>query len=157
MYDAAIRETFSGGDVSYYLILDTTQPAGRFGIPDFHSEKLGVSLTARVSYTARNVFRFQIAPKFSLPHPFRMIGQGELDGIYRPANESPKVAELNELLRKSWGVITLSRVGFDLGGRHAVVYVQLTHCGFCGEGVYLYLSKETGIWHVVARAGTWIS
>lgn len=27
---------------------------------------------------------------------------------------------------KSWGVITLSRVGFDLGGKKGVVYGQLT-------------------------------
>ena len=87
-----------------------------------------------------------------------MVGQEELGKIYsRGQTGSPNVAELKGLLQKSWGVITLSRVGFDLGGKHAVAYVQLTYCGLCGEGTYLYLSKETGAWHVVGRAGTWIS
>jgi hypothetical protein len=27
---------------------------------------------------------------------------------------------------------------------HPVVYAQLTYCGLCGEGTYLYLLKETG-------------
>jgi hypothetical protein len=27
---------------------------------------------------------------------------------------------------------------------HAVVYSQLTYCGLCGEGTYLYLSKAIG-------------
>jgi hypothetical protein len=93
-----------------------------------------------------------------LPHPFTMVGQEELDKVYRPGQtDSLNAVELRALLRKSWGVITLSRVGFDPGGKHAVVYAQLIYCGLCGEGTYLYLSKETGAWHIVGRAGTWIS
>jgi len=158
VYDAAIREAFSGDGVSYYVILDRTQDAGRFGITNFHSEKLGLSLTTRVSYAAKNVFLFRIAPKFNLPYPFRMVAQDELDRIFRLGkSDSTNVSKLGELLRKSWGVITLSRVGFDVGGKHAVVYAQLTYCGLCGEGTYLYLSKEAGAWHIVRRAGTWIS
>ena len=84
VYDAAIREAFSGDGVSYYVILDRTKPAGRFGVSNFHSQKLDLSLTTRVSYAAKNVFRFRIAPKFSLPYPFRMVGQDELDRIFRP-------------------------------------------------------------------------
>jgi len=38
VYDAAIREAFSGDGVSYYVILDRTKPAGRFGVSNFHSE-----------------------------------------------------------------------------------------------------------------------
>ena len=79
-----------------------------------------------------------------------MVSQKELDRAYGPGQtDSPNAVELRGLLRKSWGVITLSRVGFDLDGRHAVVYAQLTYCGLCGEGTYLYLSKETGAWHIV--------
>ena len=158
VYEAAIREAFSGEDVSYYVILDTTQPVRRFGISNFHSARLGLPLTARGSYTAKNLFRFHVPPRFRLPHPFTMVSQNELDKVYRPGQiDSPNAVELSGLLRKSWGVITLSRVGFDLGGQHAVVYAQLTYCGLCGEGTYLYLSKETGAWHIVGRAGTWIS
>lgn len=135
-----------------------TEPVGRFGISNFHSEKLALPLTMRASYTAKNVFRFHIPPRFSLPHAFRMVSQEELDKIYRPGHmDSPNTVELSGLLRKSWGVITLSRVGFDPGGKHAIVYAQLTYCGLCGEGTYPYLSKETGAWHIVGRAGTWIS
>jgi len=158
VYEAVIREAFSGEDVSCYLILDTTQPAGRFGISNFHSEKLGLSLTMRASYAVMNSLHFRIAPRFNLPHPFKMVSQDELDRVYgRDKTDSPNVTRLKALLQESGGVITLSRVGFDLGGKHAVVYAQLTYCGLCGEGTYLYLSKETGAWHVVGRAGTWIS
>ncbi|MGB8661498.1 MAG: hypothetical protein WCD34_13825, partial [Candidatus Acidiferrum sp.] len=158
IYEVTIRETFSGDDVSHYVILDTTEPAGRFGISNFHSERLGLPLSARASYTTKNFFRFHVPPRFRLPHLFTMVSQEQLDKTYRPGQtDSPNAVELGALLRKSWGVITLSRVGFDLGGKHAVVHAQLTYCGLCGEGTYLYLSKETGAWHIVGRAGTWIS
>jgi hypothetical protein len=156
--DAAIREVFSGEHVSYYLILDTTQPASRFGISSFHSRELNLPFSAKASYTAKNVFHFQIPPRFHLPHPFTMVGQKDLDVVYAPGQlDDPKADELKGLLGRSWGVITLSRVGFDHTGTHAVVYAQLTYCGLCGEGTYLHLSKQTGTWHVVSRAGTWIS
>jgi hypothetical protein len=158
VYEATVREAFSGDDVSYYVILNTTQPMGRIGISSFHSNRLGLPLSARASYSAKNLFRFHIPPKFRLPHPFTMVDQKDLDAVYAPSHvESRKVDELNGLLRGSWGVITLSRVGFDRSGRHAVVYAQLTYCGLCGGGTYLYLSKETGAWHIIGRAGTWIS
>jgi hypothetical protein len=158
VYEAVIREAFSGDGVSYYVILDMTQPAGRFGVSNFRSEKLGLPLSARASYAAKNLFRFHVPPKMRLPHPFTMVGQEELDKVYRPGQtDSLNAVELSALLRKSWGVITLSRVGFDPGGKHAVVYAQLIYCGLCGEGTYLYLSKETGVWHIVGRSGTWTS
>ncbi len=158
VYNAAIREAFSGEGVSYLVILDRTEPEGHFGISTFHSKKLGLPLIMRADYAAKNLFRFHIAPRFDLPHPFKMVRQDELENVFGPDKaNSPNSNELRALLRKSWGVITLSRVGFDLGRKHAIVYAQLTYCGLCGEGTYLYLSKETGVWHVVRRSGTWIS
>lgn len=49
------------------------------------------------------------------------------------------------------------RVGFDVRKKHALLYIQLTHCGLCGEGMFLYMSKETGSWHIEQMASTWIS
>ncbi|MGB7229919.1 MAG: hypothetical protein WBD26_19430, partial [Candidatus Acidiferrales bacterium] len=98
VYEAAIREAFSGEDVSYYVILDTTQPVRRFGISNFHSARLGLPLTARGSYTAKNLFRFHGPPRFRLPHPFTMVSQNELDKVYRPGQiDSPNAVELSGL------------------------------------------------------------
>lgn len=99
---------FQRDGVSYYVILDRTQPEGRFGISEFHSEKLGLFLTTRASYAAKNALRFHIAPRFNLPHPFRMVRQEELDKIYNSGQtDSANGAELKALLQESWGVITL--------------------------------------------------
>jgi hypothetical protein len=156
--ETVIRDAFGGDEVSYYVILATTEPLGRFGISSFHSRELNLPFSANVSYTAKNVFRFQIAPRFHLPHPFTMVVQKDLDAINVPGQtNNPQTVSLEALLRRSWGVITISRVGFDHSRTHAVVYAQLTYCGLCGEGTYLYLSKQGGMWHIVKRAGTWIS
>ena len=158
VYDTVIREKFSGDDISYFLILNITQPLNRFGISIFHAKQLGLPPSARVSYFAKNLFRFQIPGRLRLPHPFAMVDQKEIESAYGPGLAStPKTAELIKDLRRSWGVITLSRVGFDSEGTRAIVYAQLAYCGLCGEGVYLYLSKESGAWHVVRGSGTWIS
>jgi hypothetical protein len=156
--ETVIRDAFGGDDVSYYVILATTEPAGRFGISSFHSRELDLPFSANVSYTAKNVFRFQIAPRFRLPHPFTMVVQKDLDAMSVVGQvDNLQSVSLEALLRRSWGVITLSRVGFDHTRTHAVVYAQLTYCGLCGEGTYLYLSKQSGMWQIVKRAGTWIS
>lgn len=157
MYEATIREAFSD-DVPQYAILDMTLPMDRIGISTFHAKKLGLPLSAVASYAAKNFFRFRIPPTLRLPHPFTMVSQQDLNMVYGPGQvQSAKVNELNALLQQTYGVITLSRVGFDRSGSHAVIYAQLTYCGLCGEGVYLYLSKETGAWHIIDRSGTWIS
>jgi hypothetical protein len=156
--ETVIREAFSGNEVSYYVILDTTQPVGRMGISSFHSRELGLPPRTRFSYTARNILRFHIPSNLDLPHPFRLVDQKRLDALYGLGRHaSAQDDELAGLLQRSWGVITLSRVGFDRRMEHAVVYAQLTYCGLCGRGTYFYLSKETGVWHVVASAWTWIS
>src|ERR1700722_376167 len=111
--ETVIRDAFGGDEVSYYVILATTEPLGHFGISSFHSRELNLPFSANVSYTAKNVFRFQIAPRFHLPHPFTMVVQKDLDAMYAPGQmDNPNAVNLKGLLRRSWGVITLSRVGF---------------------------------------------
>ncbi len=158
VYEAAIRETFGDSHVTTFVILNTTQPDGRFGIPRFYSNELGLPLITKLDYTAKNIFRFRLQPKIQLLRPVAMVDQEELEKAFSSDKfNSRNAVELRGLLMKSWGVITLSRVGFDLRGKHAVLYAQLTYCGLCGQGTYLYLSKESGTWHIVARAFTWIS
>jgi len=158
VYQAVIGEAFSGAQVSYYVVLDTTEPANRVGISSFHSKNLGLGLDSKLIYNLRNIFRFRLSPRFQLPHPYRLVSEADLASLHSLGQETPSPSrELNELFKRSWGVITLSRVGFDWKMKHAVVYAQLTYCGLCGEGTYLYLSKEAGVWHIIGRSGTWIS
>jgi hypothetical protein len=158
VYAAVIQAAYDGPDVSYFVILDTTEPWTRWGVFPCHAKKLGLPLAVRASYAAKNFAHFHIRPDLQLPHSYTLASSQEIQATYnRPATYSPRQKELKQKIRESWGVITLSRVGFDLRRQHAVVYAQLTYCGLCGGGDYFYLAKENGRWHVIDRAGTWIS
>ena len=58
---------------------------------------------------------------------------------------------------RSYCVVALSRVGFNLNHTRAVIDVELQYFGLCGGGQYYYLAKGNGAWRVIDLAGTWIS
>jgi hypothetical protein len=71
----------------------------------------------------------------------------ERDGWYRFAGENGGVD----------GYLSLSRVGFNLFGTRAVVYVEL-FCGpLCGHGTYYVLERRAGKWQRVNDHLRWIS
>ena len=158
VYDAIVRAAYGGPDISHNVILDATEPLGRWGVTPFHSKTLGLPLSVRANYAVKNFFRFHVPPTMHLGNPYTLTSQNELIASYdERQSKTQRAAELRDLIRQDWGVITLSRVGFDLHRKHAVVYAQLIYCGLCGGGDYFYLSKVNGAWHVTSRAGTWIS
>jgi hypothetical protein len=151
VYEATIHEAFNDVGVSSYVVLDTTVSGERVGISRFHARRLGLPFSAAASYTAKNFFRYRIPPTMPLPHP--RVSQQDIDEACGPSRvTSARKNRPNRFLQQTGGVITLSRVGFDASGKHAVVYAQLTYCGLYGEGAYLYLSKESGTWHIVGNS-----
>ncbi len=55
------------------------------------------------------------------------------------------------------GYLTLSRVGFNLFGNRALIYVEFS-CGWlCGQGVYYILEKRSGKWVQTGEQVTWVS
>jgi hypothetical protein len=158
VFDAVIRVAYDGPEISHLVILGTTEPGAPWGVYPFHARKLGLPFDVRANYAIKNVTRFQVRQDMRLPHPYTLASASEIQAIYRnPDTNTAKQKELRQRIREGWGVITFSRVGFDVRHGHGVVYAQLTYCGLCGGGDYFYLSKENGTWHVVGRAVTWIS
>jgi|SRR5579864_643052 len=154
---ALLKERFSE-KVAAYLILDTTFPWGRIGISPFHARQLGLKWDSIIDYSVKNLLRARIPARLQLPHSYSFVSQEDLARMNDPGFlRSTEGADLQKRMTQSWGVITISRVGFDFKRKHAVAYVQLTYCGLCGGGFFAYLSKESGEWHVVKEAGTWIS
>lgn len=55
------------------------------------------------------------------------------------------------------GYLTLSRVGFNLFGNRALIYVEFS-CGWlCAQGVYYILEKRSGKWVQTGEQTTWVS
>ena len=92
-----------------------------------------------------------------LKHPYTLVSELDLQPVYTSAKPDAKTALLQEKIVKSYGVVALSRVGFNLTHTRAVIYVELQYCGLCGGGQYYYLAKQNGVWRVIDAAGTWIS
>lgn len=59
--------------------------------------------------------------------------------------------------KKSIGIISFSRVAFDVERNRALVFVSYA-CDFtCGNGYFVLLGKEQGRWRVQKTVGVWIS
>lgn len=123
VYDAIVREAYDGPDISHSVILNITEPWGRWGVTSFHSRALRLSLGVRMSYALKNFLRFRVPSTMQLGNPYTLTSQDEIIASYdQRLGETHKAMELRKLIRGNWGVITLSRVGFDLHRSHAVVY-----------------------------------
>ncbi|MFH2104169.1 MAG: hypothetical protein ABIJ39_12525 [Chloroflexota bacterium] len=57
----------------------------------------------------------------------------------------------------SRGIITFSKVGFNLDFDQALVYVGIQSGWHSGSGAFYLLAKLEGIWHVVTQTLTWVS
>jgi hypothetical protein len=53
--------------------------------------------------------------------------------------------------------ITLSRVGFNVTGTRALIYVQFSCGPLCGHAGYYTLAKDARGWHVVQEHIAWVS
>lgn len=93
----------------------------------------------------------------TLGHPYILASIKQLEPVYASSTPDADTARLQEKIVKSYGVVGLSRAGFNLLHTRAVIYVELLYCGLCGGGQYYYLAKEDGVWRVTDVAGTWIS
>jgi hypothetical protein len=92
-----------------------------------------------------------------LKRPYTLASEQDLQPVYTSTNPDAKTALLQAKIVEGYGVVALSRVGFDSTHTRAVIYVELLYCGLCGGGQYYYLAKENGVWRVIDVAGTWIS
>lgn len=69
----------------------------------------------------------------------------------------PESQEIRMKYPDSLGIITLSRVGFDQGMTHALVYLVYNCRGLCGGGSYLLLSKDNVVWTITGKRPIWMS
>jgi hypothetical protein len=123
----------------------------------FHRKKLAVPVSANASFWIKNFICRPLPAHLPLKHSYALASERDLQPVYTSANPDAKTALLQTKIVESYGVVALSRVGFDFTHTRAVIYVELLYCGLCGGGQYYYLAKENGVWRVIDVAGTWIS
>jgi len=123
----------------------------------FHRRKLQVPASAGANFWLKNFVCRSLPAHLSLNHPYVLASEQDLRPVYTSATPDAKTASLQTKIVKGYGVVALSRAGFDFPHARAVIYVELLYCGLCGGGQYYYLAKENGVWRVIGVAGTWIS
>ena len=158
VFRVAADQVHGADGVRQYFLLDQTSSPMRFGVPPFHSKKLGLTKSVWANYALKNLWIRKLPDTLILSRPSVLVSSTRLEGLYSSsARENNSVKNLRSQIGKSYGVVTLSRVGFDTSHTHAVIYAQLTYCGLCGGGYFYYLEKQDGAWKVKSTAMTWIS
>jgi hypothetical protein len=154
----AVDSVHGSDGVSQYLVVEQTVPLMRYGVPAFHSQKLNLPAMVRADYAIKNLWIRKLPADLLLSHPLILVSSARLEGLYSSsALHDEATKNLRSQIGKSYGVVTLSRVGFDLSHTHAVIYAQLTYCGLCGGGYFYFFEKHDGAWKVKSAAMTWIS
>jgi hypothetical protein len=157
VFRVAVEKVHGSDGVEHYVLRAKTGPCTPFGMSSFHRKKLAVPVSANANFWIKNFICRSLPAYLPLKHPYALASARDLQPVYTSANPDAKTALLQTKIVKSYGVVALSRVGFDFTHTRAVVYVELLYCGLCGGGQYYYLAKENGAWRVIDVAGTWIS
>ena len=90
-----------------------------------------------------------------LPHGSRFMREAEFERSFKDRNDGWET--FSRSTGGAAGYLTLSRVGFNLFGNRALIYVEFS-CGWlCAQGVYYILERRSGKWVQTAEKVTWVS
>ena len=157
VFRVAVEQVHGSDGVEQYVLGANTGPCTPFGISSFHRKKLAMPISAKTNFWTKNCVCRSLPANLPLKHPYTLVSERDLRPVYTSEKPDAKTALLQTKIVKSYGVVAISRVGFDLTHTRAVIYVELLYCGLCGDGQYYYLAKQNGAWRVIETAGTWIS
>ena len=139
VFGAAIEQVHGLDGVEQYVLRANTGPCTPFGMSSFHRKKLAVAISANANFWIKNFMCRSLPANLSLKHPYTLASEQDLRPVYTSAKPDAKTALLQRKIVNSYGVVALSRVGFNLTHTRAVIYVELQYCGLCGGGQYYYL------------------
>jgi hypothetical protein len=161
VYSAAVEE-FSKGHhgksvVIYDRTIDASDPAGvtsewmlRCGafVPEADKAMLD-------SYKERNREPLVLARNFTLGREYVLASAADLIEI---PNDRIRSEGVGAKYPDAFGLVWLSRVGFNAGMSRAVVYISRGACGLgCGEGACMVLVREDCQWKVKDKGRVWMS
>ena len=161
VYSAAIEEFSKGREGKSVVIYDRTEdvsdPAGATSewvrrceafVPETDKAMLD-------SYRERNREPLVLARNFAHGRGYFLASTADLIEI---PNDKIRSEGIGARYRGAFGLVRLSRVGFDAGMSRAVVYISRILCGLgCGEGACMVLVREGCAWKVKDKGGVWMS
>lgn len=107
------------------------------------------------SFRESNRHPLELTRSFTLAGDYFLQPEGDLQAV---PPDRMRMDGVRAKYPDAYGVVSLSRVGFDAEMTKAVVYVSQVACGLgCGEGVCMLLVKEDCRWKVKDKRLSWIS
>jgi hypothetical protein len=168
VYSALINQKFIRHEIKLIVIQDQTQiyRLGHQSLDEHTNYAMKglspVSLSTVKNYFERNKEQFNLSGHFKLKTPYIILTKKEIEDHFKPriGVADPLDKAWQEFYKKypdSPGFIMLSRVGFDSEMKQAMVYIGHACGGLCGEGRYVFLTKEEGNWRIKNELPLWIS
>jgi hypothetical protein len=107
------------------------------------------------SFRDRNGQPLELTRDFTLKSDYVLASDADLKTI---PSDKMRLEGIGAKYRDAFGVVGLSRVGFNAEMNKAMVYISQGYCGLgCGEGACMILVKEDCKWKVKDRGGVWMS
>src|ERR671926_720743 len=145
VFSAAVNEFGGGREGRRVVIFDHTEYAPESGearSPLARCEGIfdGTEKPLADSYRERNRRPLELARRLTLGKEYALASAEDLKSI--PA-ERMRLVGARDKYPDAFGVVSLSRAGFDPAMTKAVVYVAQGWCGLgCGEGVCMLLVRD---------------
>lgn len=122
---------------------------------DHLEAQLAVSHELVERFRMINASPAQLDAHFAIPLEVRLMTGGERQQLFSEPREG--WSRFYQRYPDAFGIVTLSRVGFDAGGNEALVYVICGRERLSGDGQYFFVKRENGAWKPAAALRDWIS
>lgn len=157
VYSAAIEEFNRGRNAKTVVIsnraVDVSDPASVTSGWARRCEAFVPETEA--SFRERNRQPLELTRGLTLKSDYVLTSVGDLKTI---PSDKMRLEGMSAKYPDAFGVVELSRVGFNAEMNKAVVYISRGYCGLgCGEGTCMVLAKEDCKWKVKGRSGVWMS
>lgn len=144
-------DKYVSGPVQIYVIMDHTSLFGS-GDMDGTLKLIHEKMPATEQETLND-----LRIKNIKEHPLADLFYLDVEVVLLSKGESKDWPEFYQMYPFSQGIMILSRVGFNSGMNQALVYVGNQREMVDGEGYYVLLVKEAGVWKIQDEFEAWTS
>ena len=98
-----------------------------------------------------------LSSKLDIPIQYVLVGSKDLEMLFPKGEFDRAWSRFYAKYPKSSGIINFSNPGFNRDYTQAVVSTGRGCGGLCGAGYFVLLTKDSGVWKVKNKMGTWVS
>ena len=108
-------------------------------------------------FHARSKQCVPLRKQLDIPIKYTLVSAKDVEALFPKGELDRAWTRFYSKYPNSSGLITFSNVGFNAEMNQALVSTGRGCGGLCGEGYYVLLAKEKGVWYVKSKIMTWVS